>query len=137
MKTKFELRREITEVDFKDRNKIKEGLFSEQENRCPDIIVSFDSLEEAQAELKNYKSSIRELSGGSGKYYSVTEFYIEKNIYDDGEWVDGGEIYDFSKIKIELVEKPSYRVLGTFDNMEDAIKAFNSYDGDDEVYLSF
>lgn len=95
-------------------------------------------MEEAKEELQKYKSSIRELSGGAGKYYLVEEYYVEENDYDeDGEWVNGGNALAFSKITIELVEKPEYNTLATFDNMEDAEIALNEYDGDAEVYLSF
>jgi hypothetical protein len=33
-------------------------------------------------------------------YYLVTEYYIEIAKYDDGEWVDGGDIVEFTKFKI-------------------------------------
>lgn len=95
-------------------------------------------MEDAKNELLNYKSNIRELSGNYGKYYLVEEYYIEENIYDeDGELLEGEGIWEFSKINIELVEKPSYNTLAIFDNMEAAENACNNYQGDNDVYLSF
>ena len=135
---KFELKANTIEVKYSIRDEIKEGITTTEDDRDDKVIASFDNLEDAKAELSKYDSSIRELSGGAGKYYEVREYYIEENIYDDdGEWIDGGDIWDFSKFKIELVEKPSYNVIATFDNMKAAEAAYNNYNGDEEVYLSF
>ena len=137
---KFELRKNSIEVSLENRKTIKEGITTTQDDQYPEIVTSFDSLEDAKNELKKYKSSIRELSGGAGKYYLVEEYYIEENTYnEEGEWLEGGDIWEFSKITIELVEKSSYDTIATFDNMEDAEAAYNDYDyeGENEVYLSF
>ena len=135
---RFEIRRNSIEVSWKNRKEIREGITLTADDQYPEIVVSFDTLDEAKAELQKYKSSIRELSGGAGKYYLVEEYYIEENSYDeDEEWVEGGDVWEFSKITIELVEKPSYETLATFDNMKDAEEAYNDYEGKNEVYLSF
>lgn len=135
---KFEIRRNSIEVAWKNRKEIKEGITLTADDQYPEIVVSFDTLDKAKVELQKYKSSIRELSGGAGKYYLVEEYYIEENSYDeDEEWVEGGDVWEYSKITIELVEKPSYETLATFDNMKDAEEAYDDYDGENEVYLSF
>ena len=135
---KFELRKNSIEVSWKNRKTIKEGITTTQDDQYPEIVSSFDNLEDAKNELQKYKSNIRELSGGAGKYYLIEEYYIEENTYDkDGEWLECGDIWEFSKIIIELVEKPSYDTLATFDNMEEAEEAYNDYEGENEVYLSF
>lgn len=43
-----------------------------------------------------YNTEVRDMSS----YYLVTEYYIEIAKYDDGEWVDGGDIVEFTKFKI-------------------------------------
>jgi hypothetical protein len=43
-----------------------------------------------------YNTEVRDMSN----YYLVTEYYIEIAKYDDGEWVDGGDIVEFTKFKI-------------------------------------
>lgn len=135
---KYEIRKSSIEVSWKKRKEIKEGIILTSEERESEVVVSLDTLEEAKTKLQKYKSSIKELSGGAGTYYLVEEFFIEENSYDeDGEWVEGGDIWEFSKMTIELVEKPSYGTLATFDNMEDAENAKADYDGEHEVYLSF
>lgn len=135
---KFEIRRNSIEVAWKNRKEIKEGITLTADDQYPEIVVSFDTLDEAKVELQKYKSSIRELSGGAGKYYLVEEYYIEENSYDeDGDWTEGGDVWEYSKITIELVEKPSYETLATFDNMKDAEEVYDDYDGENEVYLSF
>ena len=103
----------------------------------PEKIKSFDSLEEAQKELKNYKSDIRKMSGNIGTLYEVTEYMIEENECDEeGEWISGGDVWGFSDMTIEVVEKPSYETTLTCSNMEEAEEAVNNYEGDGEVYIS-
>lgn len=136
--TKFEIRKDSVEVSWKNRKTIRKGMVIDSDNQNPELINSYDTLEEASKAIKNYNTTIRELSGGAGKYYLLEEYYIEENVYDEeGEFLRCDGIWEFSKIIIELVEKPSYNTLATFDNMEDAEEAYNDYDGENEVYLSF
>lgn len=135
---KYEIIRSSIEILYKNREAIKEGVTLTSYEQNPMVIEQFDVLADALAELKKYKTNIRELSGGAGKYFHIEEFYVEENVYyNDGLWIEGGDVYEFSKITIELVEKPSYKTLGTYDNMSDAEDALNSYEGDYEVFLSF
>lgn len=135
---KYEVRRNSIEIPWKKRREIKEGITTMSDFQAPEIIESFDNLEEAQAALQKYSSSIAEMSGATGTYYSVTEYYIEENTYDeDGEWLEGGDVWEVSKLSFSLIEKPSYNTLATFDNMEDAVKAYDNYNGENEVYLSY
>lgn len=63
----------------------------------PEILNSFDSLDEAEEALADFTSDIRELSDAVGRYYLVTECMIEENEYDDdGEWYSGGDDLAFS-----------------------------------------
>lgn len=136
---KYELKKDSIEVRYKDRKEIKPGIVLTADNREPELIKTFDNKEEALEELGKYKSSITEYTY-NGTLYVVEEYYIEENTYDDDdedEWLSGGDIWSFSKMEIELVEKPSYDTLAVFDNMADAEKAENDYDGENEVYLFF
>lgn len=102
---KFELRENTREVKYKDRKEIKEGCTLYQADQYPKIINSFDSKEEALEELKSYKTEIYELSLVVGTYYSVTEYYVEENEYDEaGEWLNGGDIMSFPKSKLDLLK---------------------------------
>lgn len=137
---KYEIRKSGIEIPWKNRMAIKEGItMTEDNNLESELIASFDSVEDAKEELEKYRSSISKFSSHGMTYYLVEEYYVEENVYDeDGEWIEGGgDIWGFSKISIELVEKPSYETLKTFDNMKDAEDAYNSYEGENEVYLSF
>ena len=83
---KFELVAKRVEISYTDRDRIKEGctMYSE-----PDIIERFDTLDEARKELEKYQTSIRELNNAV-PYYSIEEYMIEANEYDeDGEWTSG------------------------------------------------
>lgn len=135
---KFELRENTREICCKDRYEIVEGCTLNQDDQEPVVINSFMDKNEAIKALKEYKTKIYQFNTASGLCYGITEYYIEENEYDeDGEWISGGDVWEFSKITILLVEQPSYDTLATFDNMKDAVKACNDYEGENEVYLSF
>ena len=112
---KFEIRKSSAEI----RNKldIAEGctyLIDED----PKIINTYDSIEEARKFLASLKTSISEYSSPIGKIYSVEEYYIEENEYDeDGEWVSGGDVWDYSPITIRVECGENVK---TFNNMKDA-----------------
>ena len=79
-------------------------------------------MEEAQEELKKLKTDIKE-NHYNTTFYTVTEYYIEENEYDeDGDWVTGGDIYDFSEMNIDVVECETRKHLGTFHDFESALK---------------
>ncbi len=133
---KYELKKRTTEIAWKDRFDILEGCTAEDPE--PTTLKRCDTKEEAEKALKDCTTSIRELKGASGTFYAVEEYCIEENEYDeDDEWVSGGDILDWSKMNIEVIEKPTYRTLGAYSNYEEAEKAMNDYDGEDEVYMSF
>ncbi len=66
---------------------------------CPKTLASFDNLEEAQEELKKHSCGGYRFGSGAIARYAITEVYIQENIYDeDGEWMDGGDIWEFAKL---------------------------------------
>lgn len=137
---RYELKQDSIEVKYKNRKEIKPGIVLSSDYQEPELIESFETKEEALEAIKNYKSSIRRLSNAGMTYYLVEEYYIEENLYDDedpDEWLECVNILDYSKMEIELVEKPSYNTLAVFDNMADAEEAEADYEGDGEVFLSF
>ena len=136
---KYDLFKDSIEVSWKNRKMIRKGVTFNGEDRYPKKVASFDDLEQARHELQKYESSITELSSPFGKYYRVEEYYIEENYYDDetGDWEDGGDVWDYSNISIQLVEIPGFNTLAVYDNMEDAYSAYDNYSGDNKVYLSF
>lgn len=134
---KYEIMKRSIEVAYKDRKSIAQGITSEDEWADSELVESFDTLEEAREKLKDYKTSIKELSGSAGKYYLVEEYYIEYNEYEDGEVTNAGDIYDYSNMIIEVVEKSKYNILGTYNNFESAEKAMEEFDGENGAYMSF
>lgn len=102
---KYEIKKGYEEVSWKDRKKIMPGITVDTDgDKEPELIAEFDTLEEARKELKKYESSIWLLSGGAGAYYGIEEYYIEENEYEeDGEWVDGGSIWEFSKMDLSKI----------------------------------
>lgn len=97
--THYEIMENSKEFSYKDRNKIKEGCTIYDGISSPFTIKTFDNIDDALNEIKNYKSGVRELKGAAGTYYDVTEYYIEENTYDaDNEWIKGGDIHGISKM---------------------------------------
>ena len=62
------------------------------------------------------------MSGNAGTYYLVEEYYIEYNEYCDGEVINSEDVYEYSKMVIEVNKKPGYETVATYDNWEDAEK---------------
>lgn len=131
---KFQLKNGSVEIKWKDRFSIKEGIA--YDNLVDEeIIKSFDTLEEAKRALKNYKTSIRELSN-TRIYYSVEEYWIEEvEVDEDDEFIESLGVHAFSKIAIEVIEKEKYTTIGVFDNLKAAEEAAVDYDG--ETFLSY
>lgn len=82
---KFEIVKTTAEISWKERNEIKEGCTMYDVD--PEKIASFGTKEEAEKELKKYKTDVC----ASGSLFTVEEFSIQENEYDeDGEWIGGG-----------------------------------------------
>lgn len=101
---KYELFKNDIEISLRDKDRIVEGCTLDQGDCDPELIRSFDNKEEALSELQNYKSDIRELKGNLGTYYQVTEYYVQENTYDEDGFVEGGDVWEFTKMQ-ELKEE--------------------------------
>lgn len=128
---KYELVKKEKEVSWKKRYTIAEGCTMGEE---PELIKSFDSLEEALDALKKEKTYVRRMSSNE-TYYLVTEYSVEKNEYDDdGEWTSGGDVFGFSKMEIKVIKKDGFDTIKVCDSLEEAEKVWEKYDG--ESYIS-
>ena len=97
---KFEIVKTTAEISWKERNEIKEGCTMYDVD--PEKIASFGTKEEAEKELKKYKTDVC----ASGSLFTVEEFSIQENEYDeDGEWIGGGDIWKFTPMEIFVVDK--------------------------------
>ena len=133
---KYEVIKRTAIIKQKDRRKIAPGCTSETSDS--DIIQSCETLEEARKKLKDYKTIIDEVKRRTDTVYEVTEYCIEENDYNvDDELVSSGFVWDYSKMEIYVIEKPSYEAIGTYPNFADAEDAKDRYDGSNEVFLSF
>ena len=102
---RYELKKNTREMSFKERKEICEGCTLDQRDMEPELIGSFEDKEEALAELRKYESDVRTFRTAVGTMYLVTEFYVEENIYDeDGDFVEGGDILDYSKMDLSKIE---------------------------------
>lgn len=117
-----------TEIGYRNREEIKPGCAANEPD--PDVIKIFDDKNEAMQCLTEFQTDIQELSGASGIFFAVTERYIEECENDDPVG-----ILEFSLMEIKLVGELG-DTIETFDNYADAEKAYNDYDGDEEVRIS-
>lgn len=97
-KKQFEVRRDSREFYYKNRKKI-EGFCVQTNDNDPEIISTFDTLDEAKALLSTLESSVVYYEGSPFNFYRVEQYYIEENEYDeDGEWVSGGDIWEWTPV---------------------------------------
>ena len=131
--TKYELFKFNNEINWKNRYGILPGCSIDLNvSQDPEKIEEFQTKEEALEALKKYSTSVGEGSG----FFSITEYYVSEIEYDDDGDFLNEDILKYSKMNIEVIEKPSYNVLASFDNYKDAEDFKNSYDGENEVYIS-
>ena len=96
---KYELRKAACEVK---KSEIKKGctLYAVESK----LIQSFDDKRKALEMLKAYKPRIDRFSTPIGQLYAVEEYRIEEAEYDsEGEWIGGGDIWDFSELPDEMI----------------------------------
>ena len=131
--TKYELFKLNNEISWKNRYGMLPGCSIDLNgSQDPEKIEEFQTKEEALEALKKYSTSVGEGSG----FFSITEYYVSEIEYDDDGVFLNEDILEYSKMNIEVIEKPSYNVLASFDNYKDAEDFKNSYDGENEVYIS-
>lgn len=135
---KYEVLRKDVEIKYAERKSLKPGCAVGALDVVPETIKSFDTLEEAEKELSKYNTRIWKLSNSGGAYFAVSEYYIESNEYDsDGLFVDSDGVKKVSDMKIEVIEKSSYKTVFTCSAYEEAEKFISDYAGDNELFMSF
>lgn len=92
----------------------------------PTLIQKFNDKDEALEELKHYKTQICELASGR---LNITEYFVIENEYndEDGEFIWGGDISDFSAMEIGLWNLEQDVIVKKFDNYPAAEKALEEY----------
>ena len=138
---KYDLVKRTVEFKYKDRKEIEEGCTASDSS--PEYIKTFDTLEEAKKELAKRKTSVSKFTNHGMTFYMVEEYVIEENEFEYDE--DTGELEqtDFidtletTKMKIEVVEIPSYERIAVCSSLEEAEEAANNYDGENETYIMF
>ena len=128
---KYELKKCSAEFAWKERKEIKEGCTMYDVE--PERLGEFESLEKAEEELAKYKTEISQ----SGGLFSVTEYMIQENEYNEGEWINGGDIWSFSKMEIEVVDNETLELIGTAENYEEAEKIAEDYEEEAGAHLNF
>lgn len=70
-------------IEVKDTKLIKQDVTYSKDDLYPEYLKSYLSEKEALQELQNYQTEIRKYSGNTGKFYLVTEYHVEENVYDE------------------------------------------------------
>lgn len=122
---KYEIMKNSAEFNWKHRKEITTGCTMDDVE--PEKIAEFKKLEEAEEELKKHKTEISE----SGGLFSVTEYMIQENEYDeDGEWISGGDVWAFSKMEICVVDRETRNLIAVTANYEEAEETVLRYEGE-------
>ena len=100
---KFQLRKASIEISRRDKHTLS-ALYGAGNDFEPEVLAEFPTAEEANAALASggYRSSIQDFQA-NGLYRTLfTEYYVEENDFDDdGDWVDGGIIWDYTPFPAE------------------------------------
>lgn len=140
----YKIKKYTISISYKDRDEIAEGITLFDENPYIEDVETF-SIEDVDFEEKisEFQTEIRELSSPVGKYFKISEYHLINEWYDEIKKEEMEEILLTSKLNISLVEKPTYKEIGNYNNFSDAEEAmenyYNSdtYDEDKSVYLSY
>lgn len=112
------------EIDYKDREKVKEG-FTVFKHNSSTLWEGFDSLDEArEVFLKDFsKSDIEKINYDYRTAYRITEYSLDEVEYDENDGsVIRYEIWDFSKMDFSsLWREDDYDVIRVYDEVEKEI----------------
>ena len=103
-------------IEVKKGTEYRQGITQNVElnrDQYPEILESFNTLEEAKTALKKYNSEVEDYS----TYLMITEYFIQENQYDeDGDWEAGGDVWEYAPLDIyyNLNNALSYNALFNF-----------------------
>lgn len=121
-RTKFEVFQNIVVFNTCDKYDICSGCTYHHENGMPKLIGFFTDENSALSALSKYKTIVEKC----GESYVVTEYYLEKNVYENGILIDTVD-FKFSKMEIEVVTVPDYKIIGVYDNFKEAEQGRNRH----------
>lgn len=128
----YELRKYSIEISHRNRFEIAELVTESQFEQDSELIATFATEEKAIAELKQHISHVRD----HGNLYVIDEYKVEWAEYDeDGEWIDG-DVIDYSRMLISVVEDETNKKLATFNNYKDADDFIRNHD-DKNAHIVF
>ena len=120
----FAIYKRTAEFKWKDRFSIEAGCTCNDSD--PELLVSFDNLEDARKELSKHKTSIREFDSPIGKMFEVVEYIIQ-----DQESFD---VWDESELNINLLDENGNSVA-TCVSYQSAEEIFNKDDRELKIVL--
>lgn len=121
-RTKFEVFQNIVAFNTSDKYDICLGCTYHHANSIPKLIGVFADKDCALNALSKYKTIIEKC----GESYVVTEYYLEENVYENGILIDTVD-FKFSKMEIEVVTMPDYKIIGVYNNFKEAEQERNRY----------
>lgn len=121
-RTKFEVFQNIVAFNTSDKYDICLGCTYHHANSIPKLIGVFADKDCALNALSKYKTIIEKC----GESYVVTEYYLEENVYENGILIDTVD-FKFSKMEIEVVTMPDYKIIGVYNNFKEAEQGRNRH----------
>lgn len=111
MKTiNYELRTRTSEVRVaRSIDMIRPGCAADFAGADQDseLVKTFDTVDAAKAALAKHESYVKFFQAAGMQFASVEEYWIEVNTYEidedgDAEWIEGGDIVDYSEMPNEI-----------------------------------
>lgn len=113
------------EVTYKHRFEIRPGVARFVNDTDWEEMALYDNHDDALKALSKHQSYIWKTSGMVGALWQVVEYFVEDVEFDDeeNEITDYYGNIDLSEMLISVVADS--KTIATFDNLQDAEKAFN------------
>ena len=103
MSTLFEIKKGYLEINKSHKDRVAQGVVCSNDENAQ-VLTSFNSLDEAKKYFED-NHFFTDISFRSGKFYEINEYWIEENTYDEeGEWCEGGDVWEISKFPISPAE---------------------------------
>ena len=127
---KYGIYESYAKIAYKDRAEIKKGCSLGDEYWSK--LEEFDTLEKAIDGLKEYKTYVK----NHGNYFSISEYSIREVEYnEDGEWISTSDDIAVTDMIFEILKKPKYTTVKTFETYDEAEDALADYDYDDDYCI--
>ena len=131
---KYNIVKRIAEISYRKRETIIKGCTLGDE--YPEIIKSFDKLEDAKEELRKHNTSVcRRMRISNNTYFLIEEYMIEEKENKNGEWENNG-VVEITDMGIYVRKRSDCDFELKFNEYKNAEEYIKEHAGEDEYYIS-